>query len=119
MHSFGRRQCAVAYRPSSGGDRLLGRLRFLDTARPAPSAGPRHHAFELVVVVCRGVGEVAIVRAYLCHCGAVTEHDLQTVFWFPVALAFDRDVDMLVTTGIPADPGFASQADMLEDTVRP
>jgi hypothetical protein len=79
---------------------------------------PVHHAVELIVVVRRRVGEVAVIRAYLGHGCAVTEHDLQTVLWFPIALALDRDVDKLVAVRVTADGRFGPESDMVEDVVR-
>jgi hypothetical protein len=66
------------------------------------------------VAVGGRVGQVAVVGADFGHRAAVFEHDLKAVFMLPVALAFQRHVDVPVAVGVAADHRFIPELDVVE-----
>lgn len=77
---------AVGTQPAAADDRAPGWLlerAHLDGA-----------IIDRVVSECPPVGQVAVNLAHSHQCGAVSEHEKETVLWFPSALVLDAQVPM-------------------------
>src|SRR5262249_19049610 len=65
-------------------------------------------AVEVVIVIGGRVGQVTVARADLGDLATVAKHDLQPVLGFPVAFAFQGDVDVPVAVRVAADRRFVT-----------